>query len=65
MEDDGADAVKVATKGVDLPCIGLGVAPDFDLAIVTTASNERRRWVEGGVVDTAVVALENPLDNCV
>jgi hypothetical protein len=65
MEEDTGDVVEVTAESVNFPGLGVVHAPDLDLAIVGAGDDEREGRVEGGPVDTTVVALKDILDNSV
>lgn len=55
--------VEVTSAGVNFPRLGLAHTPQFDLTIITTRDNQGQGGMECGPVDSAVVTLEDVLDD--
>ena len=62
MEERGGDIVEVTSASIHLPSLRLAHSPDLDLTVVRRGDDERKRGMEGGPVDTAIMAFEDILD---
>ena len=63
VEHGHGHVVKVASAAVDLPRLRLGHAPELDLSVVAARDDEGQGGVERCPVDSAVVALQDVLDD--
>lgn len=63
VEERDRDVVEVSAARIDLPRLGLAHPPELDLPVVAARDDEGERRVERSPVDSAVVALEDVLDD--
>mmetsp|Transcript_11249 Transcript_11249/g.32344 ORF Transcript_11249/g.32344 Transcript_11249/m.32344 type:complete len:424 (-) Transcript_11249:228-1499(-) len=63
VEETARDVVGVPTQRVDLPRLRLGHAPQLDLTVIGGRRQQRQGRVEAGPVDSAIVALQDVLDD--
>lgn len=59
MEKSTRDVVEMSSAGIDFPGFRVAHTPEFDLSVVTSRNDKGKSRVEGSVVDTAIVSLEN------
>ncbi len=63
VEEAALGILEVAPAGVDFPSLGVTHSPELDETVIASGDDERHCWVEGDPVHTAIVSLENKLDN--
>jgi hypothetical protein len=62
MEDSTRDVIEMSPTGVDLPRLQITHSPQLDLAIIRSRNDERKGWMEDGVIDTTIMTFQDILD---